>query len=411
MPDSLLGIQPTPSTRTAAPPSLIGRLPELARQPYWHPDQIKHKTAPEGLKHDQWWPLLKCFRIARRQPIALEEKQTIPFGLVVVDEMLPILHHFDSQGRSHGTASGTRQEVLQAHRTAVLMEEAIASTGLTGQVVSRETCREMLRAGRHPLHQSEQQVSNLYRQLKHLPDLADCPLTPESVARVHQKLQEHVGVDGNHRPAAAGIDWLCRFAEHPEGPFLHPLLRAVLVHFWVLYRRPFFQGNEITARFLMHWTALRHGYTALAHVAPSDFLLPRRDDYRQAVERVLSDEGDLTYFVLPVLHSLAEAFISAQKAIHDIEQEMAQGRAAWNRFGFLNPRQEDIVMRAMKKPGAVFTIEAHRESHDLAYATARADLLRLEQIGLMSKRQRGKGFVFETAPNWLEKLQRLSGDG
>jgi hypothetical protein len=35
-------------------------------------------------------------------------------------------------------------------------------------------------------------------------------------------------------------------------------------------------------------------------------------------------------------------------------------------------------------------------------------LLRLEQLGLMAKLQRGKSFCFHTAEDWMIKLKRLS---
>lgn len=409
MPETLLGIINAHSPREAASPSLLHHLPELARQPYWHPDQIKHKTAPAGLRHDQWWPLLKCLRVARWQPLPPLGFGGTSFGLVHTECMRPILHHFDRHGSLDGPkASGQQLELRQSHRIAAMMDEALASAELAGERVNRETCREMLRSGRHPLHQSEQRVANLYRQLKQLPDRADTPMTPATVRALHEKLVEHVVVADAPVPEAPDLTALCRFAEGGEGPFLHPLLRAIIVQFYVLHFRPFGSGGDVTARFLMQWTALRHGYRLFAHLAPSQALLEDRASYESAISHVLSDDGDVTYFLLPVLNALQRALTRADEAIRRSEEEILTGRQAWNRFGFLNPRQEDIVMRAIKKPGAVFTIEAHRESHDLAYATARADLLRLEQIGLMNKRQRGKGFVFETAPNWLEKLQRLS---
>lgn len=53
---------------------------------------------------------------------------------------------------------------------------------------------------------------------------------------------------------------------------------------------------------------------------------------------------------------------------------------------------------------ATFTIESHRASHSVAYATARNDLLQLAEQGYLDLRRDGRAFVFTPASDIRAKL-------
>jgi hypothetical protein len=394
--------------------SLLHWLPILSQQPYWHPSQIKHKPAPDGLKHEQWWPLLKCLRIARRKAVCFDATGVCSHGLVMTDDLLPTLHAFDVRvSTCSRPMSGEARERWQTGRISTMMDEAISVLQLAGRHPNREHCLEMLRCARPPLHSTDQLAANLYRQLKTLPERTHQKVTAESLMKLQAELLERTGLPAPTTDPSA-LEALSSFAEltHEStstNGFLHPLLRAVLCEYRVISQSLFGDMSILIGRWLMHWVALRHGYSMLAWIAPTAQLIQSMDDYLAAPERVASDDGDLTYFVLPVMHCLQQALLKAEDSAKAAEAELLEGRHSWNRFGFLNARQEDLVLRAMARPDEAFTIESHREAHALAYATARADLLRMEQIGLMQKRQVGKGFIFEPAPDWQEKLKMLGG--
>ncbi len=74
--------------------------------------------------------------------------------------------------------------------------------------------------------------------------------------------------------------------------------------------------------------------------------------------------------------------------------------------GMLNHRQLDLLTHALKNPYTTYTIESHRRAHQVAYGTARNDLLDLARHRLLRKAKRGRAFAF-VAPDDLRV--RLSG--
>lgn len=71
----------------------------------------------------------------------------------------------------------------------------------------------------------------------------------------------------------------------------------------------------------------------------------------------------------------------------------------------LNHRQIALLGHAVRHPGHVYTIRGHQRSHAVAYATARADLLELADLGLLERRLRGRLQEF-SAPHDLERRLR-----
>ena len=75
-----------------------------------------------------------------------------------------------------------------------------------------------------------------------------------------------------------------------------------------------------------------------------------------------------------------------------------------NKHAF-NHRQQALIGHALRHPGMRYTVEGHRGSHAVVYQTARADLLELQQLGLLEKSKFGKAFSFQAPPDLAERLK------
>ena len=75
-----------------------------------------------------------------------------------------------------------------------------------------------------------------------------------------------------------------RFANHgaEDGSFVHPVIRAIALHFWLAYDHPFQDGNGRTARALFYWAMLRHGYRMFEFTSISRLLVRAPVQYGRA---------------------------------------------------------------------------------------------------------------------------------
>jgi Fic family protein len=317
------------------------------------------------------------------------------------------------------------------------MQEAITSSQLEGAATTREVAKEMLRAGRPPRDRSERMILNNYVTMQRIRDLRDNDLTPELIFELHRRVTEDTldkpdaagrlrradedvrveDIEGTvfHAPPPASelparLIALCAFANGQTPDFfVHPVIRAIILHFWLAYDHPFIDGNGRTARALFYWEMLRQKYRLFEFVSISQILLRAPTRYARAFLHTETDENDLTYFIV---HQ-AEVIREAVEALHSyVRRKTAELRSASHRLRGLqnlNLRQQALLAHALREPGARYLIEGHRRSHNVAFQTARDDLFNLVERGLLVVRKEGRFNAFYAPSDLSSKLNAGSG--
>lgn len=285
----------------------------------------------------------------------------------------------------------------------------------------------MLRSGRKPRDRSERMIVNNFRVMEHIRELRDEPLSPKIVLAMHRivsedtlddpsaagrlrRADEKVSVmDAQHSlvlhepPPAAGLpqrlERLCVFANETDGvSFVHPVIRAILLHYMLGYDHPFVDGNGRTARALFYWSLARSGYWLMEYVSISRLLKLAPAQYGRAYLHSETDDNDTTYFILHQLSVIGRAIEALYEylARKTDEQRSAEQllRHAPALADQLNYRQVAILTHALKHPGHAYTVESHRRSHRVTLQTARTDLLALAKLKLLEKGKRGRALVF-----------------
>jgi Fic family protein len=180
----------------------------------------------------------------------------------------------------------------------------------------------------------------------------------------------------------------------PEGAFIHPVVRAILLHFWLAYDHPFVDGNGRTARALFYWCILHSEYWLCEYISLSKVLRAAPAAYARAYQYVETDEGDVTYFLVHQLHAIRTATDELVRFIRRKQKQVRDTEALLRDASGLNHRQVALLSHALRHVEAQYTLHSHGMSHNVAYATARADLLGLVSAGLLVKHRNGKTFVF-----------------
>ena len=201
---------------------------------------------------------------------------------------------------------------------------------------------------------------------------------------------------------------MLRFANQgvDDGPFLHPVIRAIALHFWLPYDHPFQDGNGRLARALFYWSMLRHGYWMFEFTSISRYLANAPARYARAFLHTETDGNDLTYFIVHQIDVILRALSDVESYVERKVEQTREVERMLTHSTDLNHRQLSLLAHAIRHPEAEYTIRSHTTSHRVAYATARADLFRLAELDLLHRRRIGKKtFVFRAPPD-LEKRIR-----
>ena len=92
---------------------------------------------------------------------------------------------------------------------------------------------------------------------------------------------------------------MCDFANGKiPNHFIHPVVRAIILHFWLAYDHPFVDGNGRTARALFYWLMLRNNYWLFEFISISQIIRKAPIKYGRAFLYTETDDNDLTYFIL-----------------------------------------------------------------------------------------------------------------
>jgi len=394
---------------------------------YLHWDELRHREPPAGLTHETWWFGLKLGRMRGARPLPLLDKVGHPFIYTLPNQALAQLHAIDSQARGQVRMDEqvTGPETRDRYIVSSLMEEAITSSQLEGASTTRKVAVEMLRSGRKPRDQGERMIANNYAAMQFIRTCTQDELSPGTVLELHRVLtldtlenptaagrlqrsgERRVSVwddrDGTllHTPPPAEqlperLKALCAFANRrfDEEDFIPPIVHAIVLHFWLAYDHPFEDGNGRTARALFYWSMLRHGYWLVEYLSISRLLHRAPTQYARTFVYTETDDNDLTYFILHQLGIIRQAIEDLDSWLEHKIGELRELEQRMHSEAGINHRQRALLAHALRHHSAVYTIQSHRRSHNIAYATARSDLLDLIRLGLLEQRKTGRSMSF-----------------
>jgi len=405
---------------------------------YLHWDQLRRYPPPADLTSEEWWLGVKMQRLGALRAIPLKDSSQKPFRFCVPDLVIEKLHDIDcgSGATVNIPAPITNPQTRDQYLIRSLMEEAITSSQLEGAATTREVAKEMIRTGRAPRDKNEQMIFNNFSTMQRIMDLKKQPLSVEMVFEIHRlvtdktfaspdvagrfrKPEESITVEDHegtvfHQPPPSSelperLKLMCDFANGitPEY-FVHPVIRAIILHFWLAYDHPFIDGNGRTARALFYWAMLRNHYWLFEFISISTILRKSPIKYGLSFLYTETDDNDLTYFVVAQTKVIAAAIQKLHEYIDEKTSELRELESHLRALNLFNHRQVDLIRHALKHPFQHYMIESHKMSQNTSYETARTDLLDPSSRGVLTLMKRGRQMHF-FVPKDLEKIIRKLG--
>lgn len=413
------------------------------RKDYAHWEKIRHLSPPGDLTPGEWWLGLKIKRAAASTSLPLHDPTGAAFSYNTPSSVQRLLHYVDQHcsGEIAMTEAVTTDAQSRHHYLVnSVMEEAIRSSQLEGATTSRQVAKELLRSGRRPRDRSELMIVNNYRALEFMREDMGSDLTPDTVRTLQRILTEGtlddptaagrlqtpeeervVVLDATtgktvHTPPPAAelperLRAMCDFAnadDDSSSDFIHPVVRGILLHFWLAYDHPFVDGNGRTARALFYWYMRTRGYWLVEYLSISRILRRAPAKYGRAFLLTETDAGDTTYFLIHQLEVIKRAAVELQgylerkmREVRDVEQLVSDA-------GELNHRQLALLSDSIRHPENIYTYRSHAAGHGVTGETARTDLIELRERGLLRQRKIGRQHGFEAAPDLASALQASS---
>ena len=411
--------------------------PVTEKGEYIHWDKLRHLYPVGGAEANRRWQLLKFARTGKGYALPFADEKGRQFWFCQTEALEQFQHWVDK--RAAGFLGAEEPKAFNKERqTRFLMnglkEEAIHSSILEGAATTVAAAREVLaRKNPKPGNDAERMYINNYRAMQFMREMRD-NLTASAVLELHRILAEGTmppeetgrlrrrddivvsdNTDGAvlHEPPPAAtvkarMKKLCDFANgKTPKTFLHPAIRAMIVHFMIGFIHPFADGNGRTARALFYWTMMKNGYWLMPHASISEVVRRAPGQYKRAFLLTETDGNDITYFLLHQAKVVRKAFERLDKYVRNETCRVRDDENVWRQLAeVFNLRQVTFLRHAEKNPGDFFSVYEHQARHNVSYPTALYDLRKLMDLGVLSRYKRGKEYVYEIREGALEKLKR-----
>ncbi len=415
----------------------LNQLIKEAISKYYYWSDFKYKFNSDQINAELLWKIVKINRDLSAENITIGGRYTFKYNLTINTQQK--LHEFDlNLGGRLGGEEIIPNSDKNRYLISSIMEEAIASSQLEGAATTRKDAKKMLREERKPKNESEQMILNNYNTIRKLKDLKDKKLTIDLILEIHSSITKNTlnnpNQEGQFRksndivvvnpngdvvhipPDFELLETLmkdyCDFAnELNDKRFIHPIIRATILHFLMGYIHPFTNGNGRTARAIFYWHLLKEGYWLIEYMSISRMIKRSPGQYARAYLYSEFDDNDLTYFINYQLKTTELAFDSLKKYINrkiKEKQELYNFKIIKN----INDRQIVILKSLFDEPKLTFTIKEIQNRFNTAYDTARTDIMGLEEYGLIKKNIIGKKkLIYYRSQNFDGVLSKLIAEG
>jgi len=258
---------------------------------YW--DKIKYKNIPEWFNDNkELWGIIKIMRTPNIiSPIKTETWNFFKFWELQFSKEL--LHEIDknTSWTFFTSISETDKKLFIANWT---LEEAISSSQLEWASTTTKNAKEMIQKWKKPTTKDEQMILNNFHAMNYIKNdlikkeleiwdllYLQSVLTKDTIEKDEiwrfRKDSDNIIVEfewkithipPNEKFLATEIKNFIDFANDKWSfdMFVHPIIKAILIHFWIWYLHPFCDWNGRTARALFYWYLLKHDYFGFSYI-------------------------------------------------------------------------------------------------------------------------------------------------
>ena len=287
-------------------------------------------------------------------------------------------------------------------------DEIVATSAIESIDFSRDSVRKILK-GMAPKDEQENRILGIKHGLEFIADTTN-KITEENLYKLYMMTvgdflaQEDKLVEGNmyrhdtvyvvsDHIEHSGLSYekvpefmksLIAFANKNDD--INDLIKAVIIHFYIAFVHPYFDGNGRMARLVHLWFLIQKGYQSALFIPFSSQIEKSRKAYYDAYTAIeenkkLSGKIDVTPFILYFINNV---YNKMNKGTTTIETLTAYNDAV--KDGKITEKETKLWKFVLSYYGTAefSTKQLEKDFGDAAYATIRGFVLKFEELGLLS---------------------------
>lgn len=197
----------------------------------------------------------------------------------------------------------------------------------------------------------------------------------------------HTGINHNDLPNAMAN--LVNFINENDG--MNELVKATIIHFYIAYLHPYFDGNGRMARLVHLWYLVQQGFDNTLFIPLSSYIVKSVKKYYEAYTLIEENQKltgviDVTPFIIYFAENVYGKFEKQEISV-DVFDLFKQALAK----GEVTAKEEQLWQFVVANYGtsAFSTKQLEKDYGNAAYATIRAFVLKFENLGLLSSQSYG----------------------
>ncbi len=406
-------------------------------------DEFQYRV-DSGLEVDLAWALTKAARTSQYIKLMPLGDAGYECNFILTPMIQKAISHADRHATT-GSLEWMSSKIGEENHFEYLLndlieDEAISSSQLEGAATTTLIAKDMLKRKRKPRTPDEKMILGNFKMMKFAWDNRKEPLSIDLILEMHREGTDDIEndkytpgcfrqtddvavVDSQgepvHIPPLASnieqrlgkiVDWANTCHDEADGSeYIHPMIKAISLHFSIGYEHSFRDGNGRVARSLFYWYMFKNDYAAFRYIAISTLLKAAPIKYGKSYLYTETDDMDLTYFVEYqcgiILRAIGNFKNAYKKSLNDIENF---NNWIWQSglYKKLSEKQKVVFQVAKNGTAKYFTAANVKENLGCSYNTASTALNGLVELGVFGKQKDGREWLFymldkqEIQGNW-----------
>jgi Fic family protein len=394
-------------------------------------DELRHRIDSD-LDHKLVWSLVKSARNRQKfQIIKLGEpqKQCHYFLTPLIQKAISEVDRNTTSASLEWISSKIGEKSQVEYLLNDLIEdESISSSQLEGAATTTRVAKELLNRTRKPRSKDEKMIIGNFKLMMFAWKNREASLSLELLREMHrvgvESIDDDAYVPGNFRtsddvyvvnpdgdiihtppPSKTLKDRLKKFViwvnedheKNDDVSYIHPLVKAIVIHFCIGYEHPFRDGNGRVARALFYWYMFKKDFASFRYIAISILLKKAPIQYGKSYLYAETDQMDLTYFIEHQSSVIIRAIQKFKEAYKNKAIEIERFNEWLFKSGLykkLTDKQRIVFQVAKSNSSTSFTIRNVEKNLGCSYNTASSVLNGLVDLNLFSKSKRGREWIY-----------------